>query len=357
MSTWILEAELSLLLFVGLLPLLVAPFLAWVYRRYRYPAPAPTLLAVASGLYASALVSFTTFPLPEAPEGFCTQRRIEDYWQLIPGNSLGPVAELAREVGWVETLSSGVFLQVAFNVVFFMPLGFLLAYWARRSLAVTALVGLGVSLLIETSQGTGLWGLYPCPYRLADVDDLIANTAGAALGWLLGWGLTRIAPYREPEPRTDASNPTVRRRTLAAGLDMMIVVVATFATDIVVQVGATVRGAQLDATSAVWTAVQVGVGALLLLLLPLVRADRATPGQLTVLLGTAARAERSPARRSSLVVRFVVRWLPVLILGLPALMVVGIVELLVIAVRRDRRSLSGVLSGSRTLTHDQMRGH
>ena len=66
MATWLLEGELSLLLFAVLAPVLVAPFLAVVYRRYRYPAPVPTLLAAATGLYVCSLVSFTTFPLPEA---------------------------------------------------------------------------------------------------------------------------------------------------------------------------------------------------------------------------------------------------------------------------------------------------
>ena len=48
-----------MLLFVVLSPVLVAPFLAVVYRRYRYPAPGPTVLAVGTGLYACGLVAFT----------------------------------------------------------------------------------------------------------------------------------------------------------------------------------------------------------------------------------------------------------------------------------------------------------
>lgn len=68
-----------------------------------------------------------------------------------------------------------------------MPLGFIVAYLARRGPLLAVLLGLGASVLIEVTQFTALWGRYPCPYRQADLDDLLLNTAGAALGWILGW--------------------------------------------------------------------------------------------------------------------------------------------------------------------------
>jgi glycopeptide antibiotics resistance protein len=39
-----------------------------------------------------------------------------------------------------------------------------------------------ISLLIEATQGTALWGAVPCRYRVADVDDLILNVIGTWLG-------------------------------------------------------------------------------------------------------------------------------------------------------------------------------
>lgn len=73
-------------------------------------------------------------------------------------------------------------IQVALNVLLFVPLGFFLrALWGRGIITTTA-VGFGLTLLIETTQLTGVWGIYPCSYRLFDVDDLLANTAGAVLG-------------------------------------------------------------------------------------------------------------------------------------------------------------------------------
>ena len=326
MSTWLLEGELSALLFLVLLPLLVVPFLAWVYRRYRYPAP----------------------------ESFCFERRLADYWHLRPGASLGPVVDTFTQVGLTQTVTSGVFLQVAFNVLFFLPLGFLLAYWARRGLGVAVLAGLVVSLMIEVAQGTGLWGVYPCPYRLADVDDLIMNTLGATIGWGLGRLVSRVVPFRDPSRRTDLVLPTLRRRALAGMVDVLLVVLVTLGVDVVVAFSLDARGIALDQRSPLWLALQVTVGAGLLLVIPTVRRDRATPGQITVLLGLSRRASIAPAPRWSPVVRFIVRWTPILLIGGPMIAVVAGVELITVAVRRDRRSLSAVLARSRTVTHDQL---
>ena len=67
-----------------------------------------------------------------------------------------------------------------------MPLGFLLPFlyrhWRRFSRAVLA--GAGFSLLIECSQ--------LLTNRACDIDDLIANTLGAALGYALWWYMAQI---------------------------------------------------------------------------------------------------------------------------------------------------------------------
>ena len=76
-------------------------------------------------------------------------------------------------------------LQVAFNVVLFVPFGVILRRYFNRSVLVTILLGAVTSLLIELTQLTGLWFFYPCAFRTADVDDLITNTLGTILGAVL----------------------------------------------------------------------------------------------------------------------------------------------------------------------------
>src|SRR5699024_5582165 len=63
---------------------------------------------------------------------------------------------------------------------------------AGRGISVATLTVRAVSLLVEITQYTGVFGLAGCAYRVADVDDLLAVAAGALLGALLaplvaGW--------------------------------------------------------------------------------------------------------------------------------------------------------------------------
>lgn len=74
------------------------------------------------------------------------------------------------------------------NVLVFVPVGLLPPILWRRCdrLWAAAGIGLGLSLFIEVAQ------LF-C-YRATDVDDLILNTLGAALGFLVWRLLRRAAP-------------------------------------------------------------------------------------------------------------------------------------------------------------------
>ncbi|MEG2017282.1 MAG: VanZ family protein [Clostridium sp.] len=74
----------------------------------------------------------------------------------------------------------GLEISAILNVIFFMPFGFLLpTLWRRfRSFLPTLCYGLVFSFIIELSQ------LF-VPYRSTDINDLIMNTLGAVLGWIV----------------------------------------------------------------------------------------------------------------------------------------------------------------------------
>ena len=83
---------------------------------------------------------------------------------------------------------------------------------------------------IEAAQGTGLFGLYPYAYRTADVDDLIYNTSGAALGWLCASALARVLPPGALAEEGEVTHaPGLIRRCVALWLDMTLMSVATLA--------------------------------------------------------------------------------------------------------------------------------
>lgn len=93
--------------------LLTLPILAWLYHRdgrLRFGSAVSTYLAV---LYVLGLGCFTLYPLPSGDSGLGITYGVP--WQLDP---LAFVGDFARE--GVSTLP-----QIAFNVVLFMPLGFI----------------------------------------------------------------------------------------------------------------------------------------------------------------------------------------------------------------------------------------
>ena len=82
------------------------------------------------------------------------------------------------------------------NVLLFVPLGFFLpVLWKRfRSFLWTGLFGLSFSLTIELLQ---LFTL-----RATDINDLMTNTTGTILGWLLGRLVLKLFPSIRPSWKT-----------------------------------------------------------------------------------------------------------------------------------------------------------
>lgn len=131
-------------------------------------------------VYASMLFSATFLPVQAVPPLQSVQ--------LVPFQ-------------WVaDTFRDGqvAFDQMTLNVLLFVPLGALLIFWGRRTVGQATLIGYGVSLLIEGSQL--MWA-----NRIFDVDDLITNTTGTALGWLGALAAvkvyTRVTTTAVPQPQ------------------------------------------------------------------------------------------------------------------------------------------------------------
>ena len=206
----------NFLLAVTLWPLaslaLTLPILAWLYHRdgrLRFGSAVSTYLAV---LYVLGLGCFTLYPLPSGDSGLGITFGVP--WQLDP---LAFVGDFARE--GVSALP-----QIAFNVVLFMPLGFIAGRLLRWGFWKSVIVGLLASLCIEAAQGTGLFGIYPYAFRTADVDDLIYNTSGAALGWACAAALARVLPPGALAEEGEVTHtPGFMRRCVAFWLDTLLV--------------------------------------------------------------------------------------------------------------------------------------
>ncbi len=95
--------------------------------------------------------------------------------------NLTPFKEIMRFWTYREKLGMrAVMLNIVGNIVAFMPGGFFLPIISRRSKKWynTVWIGFFFSLLVESAQLIFKVGSF-------DVDDLMLNTAGAALGYVL----------------------------------------------------------------------------------------------------------------------------------------------------------------------------
>jgi glycopeptide antibiotics resistance protein len=150
----------------------------------------PTILA-RCGLLAAIgwILALTIFPIPVEAHGWRFHRLFSNM-HFLPFGTIR--AQLASGLEYSEAR------QLIGNVVLFIPFGFLLpaAVRACRRLWVTLLAAAGLSFLIETMQAI-------LPEHATDVDDVILNTTGAALGYLAFWVIAWTA--RQPTARDEGT--------------------------------------------------------------------------------------------------------------------------------------------------------
>lgn len=188
------------------LALMIAPFLAiaaaapYVLVRYRrtrsvHVVRCANLYLLAFFALAAQFMTMLPFPTMESVLAM-TNSGV----QLIPFYC---VADFIASSGvsasdWTRifpALGGSVFLGVVFNVLMLMPVGFFLrALFPKLRSRYAVLVGFGLSLFFELTQLSGLFFIYPRPYRVFDVDDLIQNTLGLWLGFALEPLAARFLP-------------------------------------------------------------------------------------------------------------------------------------------------------------------
>ncbi len=108
-------------------------------------------------------------PYPDIPLG----------WKIIPSLFLILIGHFR--------VSSGFIVEQVVNVALFVPLGIALPFvWKRANFPRTLLVGFLMTFLIELVQ--------PFMIRGGDIDDVITNTLGTILGYLLYLLMKKLLP-------------------------------------------------------------------------------------------------------------------------------------------------------------------
>lgn len=113
---------------------------------------------------------------------------------FLPLPTMEAAANLTYDVQWIPfyalydiavTRSAGAVFCLVFNIVMTIPFGMFLRYYMNMNLKQVLILGFALTLFIEIGQLTGLFGMFHGSYRLCDVDDLITNTLGTYIGYLM----------------------------------------------------------------------------------------------------------------------------------------------------------------------------
>lgn len=231
MSNFIYDIQLGFLAFPLVALLLAVPYALYQYRRFGALSIWKTFVVFTFILYCLCAVSLIVFPLPADHSAVVESARTP---QLHPFHVIEQIHEttdfsLSDRSTWGPALRSPVVYEAIFNVMLTVPLGAYLCYLFRCRWWMALLIGMATTLLFETSQLTGLFGLYAHPYRLFDVDDLILNTTGTMLGfWLmipLAWALPSMDEVNEQARERGSSRVSLTRRALAAVVDLTVLAV------------------------------------------------------------------------------------------------------------------------------------
>jgi len=160
-------------------------------RRFGRWRPLRLIGVAAICVYTMALAGLTVAPAYEV--AVTCSRRVGGELRAVPFDAIAQILDAYREgATGIGLLIAWPTLQLIANIVLFVPLGAILRGVFRLDVTTALAMGVMLSVLIEATQYTGAWGLYPCGVRIADIDDVFSNSLGAWIGAMLAPLLTRL---------------------------------------------------------------------------------------------------------------------------------------------------------------------
>ena len=206
------------------------PYLLFQYKKFGAIPLLRSAIIYSFILYCLTAYFLVILPLPSraAVAQMTTPR-----YNLVPASGLiayWRANHLSfREIdSYLKLFTSPSMREILFNVCMLFPLGVYLRYYFKCKMGKTVLFGFLMSLFFELTQLSALYGIYPRPYRLFDVTDLLDNTFGAWLGYLCTPIFCFFLPSREELDRRayqKGQKVPFFRRVFAAVIDWLALII------------------------------------------------------------------------------------------------------------------------------------
>lgn len=220
----------ALIIFPILALALTVPVLIYHYHRYGALTLFRSLVIYSFIFYLLAAYCLIILPLP--PQSVVAHLTTPKY-NLMPLTFVREFINttplvLTNPHTYLATLKQAAVIQPLFNIVLTIPFGVYLRYFFKMDFKKTILLSFGLSLFFELTQLSGLYGIYPRPYWLFDVDDLLLNTTGGLIGFAVEPLLTFLLPTRtslDESAYAHGQKVGYLRRLLALWLDYSLLAI------------------------------------------------------------------------------------------------------------------------------------
>ena len=199
MEIYKLPIQVAIIVFPVIAFILTLPFLVYEYRKFGSIHIIKSVVFFSFILYIITAYFMVILPLPKIEDVLKYKGNIA---QLHPFRFINDITvttnfKINDLNSLLRFLNKSTVYTVILNFLLLLPFGVYLRYLFDRKWYQSIILSFLLSLFFELTQLTGLYGIYPRPYRLFDVDDLIINTLGGFFGFLITPLLTVFLPSKK----------------------------------------------------------------------------------------------------------------------------------------------------------------
>lgn len=228
MNAYSIPIQFAIITFPFIAFILTIPFLIYQYRKYGAIPILKSIIFYSFILYLITAYYMVMLPLPSIEY---VKKLNTPYTQLVPFQFIKDITatvsfDVTNFKDIINIFSHSTIYVVVFNFILTLPFGVYLKYYFNKKWYQTIIYSFLFSLFFELTQLSGLYGIYPRPYRLFDVDDLIINTLGGFFGHLITPLLTIFLPTQkelESISYKKGEKVTLLRRGLAFLIDVFFI--------------------------------------------------------------------------------------------------------------------------------------
>jgi len=233
MSSFSYSIQTAFLLFPFVALFFTLPYMLFQYHKYGSINSYRTILIYSFLLYLMCAYFLVILPLPSMES---VRKMTTPNYNLEPFHFIKEILNktsfhVSDFRTYFPTMKNPAFYEAFFNMLLTVPFGVYLHYYFKCDFKKTACYSFCLSLFFELTQITGLYFIYPRSYRVFDVDDLIINTLGGCVGYVIAFLLLKFLPTREEIDEKSiqkGSNVSILRRSLSLLLDMTLFFLTLF---------------------------------------------------------------------------------------------------------------------------------